>query len=195
MVGRSRRSRFHAGIPQWGVAGQRPIGISGRKSAPLRGLNDGYPSGGRKRAGPRCSYRLWSGRSRPPHRARRPAIAAADVLVVDRLVGAGVLDHARADAVIISVGKEAGGPSTSQDEINRILVREALKGQRVARLKGGDGFVFGRAAEEMALCARRASALTSYLASRQRMRVPRVLRCRSLCARACAVFTRHRRDR
>ncbi len=78
------------------------------------------------------------------------AIGQADVLVVDRLVGAGVLAHAGANAVIISVGKEAGGPSTSQDEINRILVREALKGQRVARLKGGDGFVFGRAAEEIA---------------------------------------------
>ncbi len=78
------------------------------------------------------------------------AIAEADVLVVDRLVGAGVREHARAGAAIISVGKEAGGPSTSQDEINRILVREALKGQRVARLKGGDGFVFGRAAEEIA---------------------------------------------
>jgi uroporphyrin-III C-methyltransferase/precorrin-2 dehydrogenase/sirohydrochlorin ferrochelatase len=77
-------------------------------------------------------------------------IGGADVLVVDRLVGAGVLRLARADAVVISVGKEAGGPSTSQDEINRILVREALKGHVVARLKGGDGFVFGRAAEEMA---------------------------------------------
>lgn len=77
-------------------------------------------------------------------------LGEADVLVVDRLVGAGVLRLARADAVVIAVGKEAGGPSTEQDEINRILVREALKGHRVARLKGGDGFVFGRAAEEMA---------------------------------------------
>ncbi len=77
-------------------------------------------------------------------------IAEADVLVVDRLVGDSVLAHARADAIVIPVGKEAGGPSTSQDDINRILVREALKGQVVARLKGGDGFVFGRAAEEIA---------------------------------------------
>lgn len=77
-------------------------------------------------------------------------LGEADVLVVDRLVGEGVLHHARPGAVVISVGKEAGGPSTSQEEINRILVREALKGQCVARLKGGDGFVFGRAAEEMA---------------------------------------------
>jgi uroporphyrin-III C-methyltransferase/precorrin-2 dehydrogenase/sirohydrochlorin ferrochelatase len=77
-------------------------------------------------------------------------IEAADVLVVDRLVGDGVLAFASAGARIIPVGKEAGGPSTPQDEINRILVREALKGRRVARLKGGDGFVFGRAAEEIA---------------------------------------------
>jgi uroporphyrin-III C-methyltransferase/precorrin-2 dehydrogenase/sirohydrochlorin ferrochelatase len=73
----------------------------------------------------------------------------ADVLVVDRLVNPAVLDYARRDALRIHVGKRAGGPATSQDEINRILVREALKGHRVARLKGGDAFVFGRAAEEM----------------------------------------------
>jgi uroporphyrin-III C-methyltransferase/precorrin-2 dehydrogenase/sirohydrochlorin ferrochelatase len=77
-------------------------------------------------------------------------LQAADVLVVDRLVGEAVLGFARSDARTISVGKEAGGPSTAQDEINRILVREALKGHHVARLKGGDGFVFGRAAEEIA---------------------------------------------
>ncbi|MDX2309658.1 MAG: uroporphyrinogen-III C-methyltransferase [Hyphomicrobium sp.] len=77
-------------------------------------------------------------------------IGAADVLVVDRLVGDDVLGLASASAIIIPVGKEPGGPSVSQDEINRILVREALKGRHVARLKGGDGFVFGRAAEEMA---------------------------------------------
>lgn len=78
------------------------------------------------------------------------AIRTADVLVVDRLVGDEILALARNDARIVFAGKEAGGPSTPQDEINRILVREALKGQRVARLKGGDGFVFGRAAEEIA---------------------------------------------
>jgi len=52
--------------------------------------------------------------------------------------------------VRIDAGKAPDGPSTCQEEINRILVREALKGQRVARLKGGDAFIFGRAAEEMA---------------------------------------------
>ncbi|HEX9881165.1 MAG TPA: siroheme synthase CysG [Hyphomicrobium sp.] len=74
----------------------------------------------------------------------------ADVLVVDRLVNPAILEYARRDAVRIDAGKEPGGPSASQDEINRVLVREALKGHRVARLKGGDAFIFGRAAEEMA---------------------------------------------
>jgi uroporphyrin-III C-methyltransferase/precorrin-2 dehydrogenase/sirohydrochlorin ferrochelatase len=74
----------------------------------------------------------------------------ADVLVVDRLVNPAILEYARRDAVRIDAGKEPDGPSASQDEINRTLVREALKGQRVARLKGGDAFIFGRAAEEIA---------------------------------------------
>lgn len=74
----------------------------------------------------------------------------ADVLVIDRLVNPAILEYARRDAERIFVGKQAGGPAVSQDEINRILVREALKGRNVARLKGGDSFVFGRAAEEIA---------------------------------------------
>ncbi len=74
----------------------------------------------------------------------------ADVLVIDRLVNPKVLDYARRDAERIFVGKTPGGASTSQAEINRILVREASAGKVVARLKGGDPFVFGRAAEEMA---------------------------------------------
>lgn len=73
----------------------------------------------------------------------------ADVLVIDRLVHPAILEHARRDAVRLEVGKQPDGPSTSQEAINRLLVTEALKGNRVARLKGGDAFIFGRAAEEM----------------------------------------------
>jgi uroporphyrin-III C-methyltransferase/precorrin-2 dehydrogenase/sirohydrochlorin ferrochelatase len=76
----------------------------------------------------------------------------ADVLVVDRLVNPKVLEYARRDAERIFVGKTPGGPTTSQAEINRVLVREARAGKAVARLKGGDPFIFGRAAEEMAAC-------------------------------------------
>jgi uroporphyrin-III C-methyltransferase/precorrin-2 dehydrogenase/sirohydrochlorin ferrochelatase len=86
------------------------------------------------------------------------ALQDADVLVIDRLVSPAVLEHARRDAIRIEVGKTPGGPSVAQDEINRILVREGLKGLTVARLKGGDAFVFGRAAEEMV--AARAAGLT-----------------------------------
>jgi uroporphyrin-III C-methyltransferase/precorrin-2 dehydrogenase/sirohydrochlorin ferrochelatase len=74
----------------------------------------------------------------------------ADVLVVDRLVNRAILDYARRDAERIYVGKTPGGASTSQVQINRILVREASAGKVVARLKGGDPMIFGRAAEEMA---------------------------------------------
>lgn len=74
----------------------------------------------------------------------------ADVLVVDRLVNPKILDYARRDAERILVGKTPRGQTTAQAEINRILVREASAGKVVARLKGGDPFVFGRAAEELA---------------------------------------------
>lgn len=77
-------------------------------------------------------------------------IAAADVIVRDRLVGDEVVALARGDADIIDVGKTPYQPSISQDDINRILVREALKGRCVARLKGGDPGIFGRMAEEIA---------------------------------------------
>ncbi len=73
----------------------------------------------------------------------------ADVLVVDLLVNPKILEYARRDAERIFVGKTPGGPTTAQAEIDRILVREAQAGKVVARLKGGDPFIFGRAAEEM----------------------------------------------
>ena len=73
----------------------------------------------------------------------------ADVIVFDALVPDAILEHARRDAIRIFAGKEGYGRSTDQAEINRILVREAAKGQHVVRLKGGDPFVFGRATEEM----------------------------------------------
>jgi uroporphyrin-III C-methyltransferase/precorrin-2 dehydrogenase/sirohydrochlorin ferrochelatase len=74
----------------------------------------------------------------------------ADVIVVDGLVPAGVLEYARREAVRIHVGKSGYGDSIPQSEIDAILVREAGKGHRVVRLKSGDPFVFGRAAEELA---------------------------------------------
>ena len=77
------------------------------------------------------------------------ALQSADVLVIDRLVDPRIVELARRDARRIHVGKTPGGPSTSQATINAILVEEALAGNRVVRLKGGDPFVFGRAVEEI----------------------------------------------
>jgi len=75
-------------------------------------------------------------------------IAAADVILYDRLVPAGALDGARPDAERIYVGKEERGPQMPQEQIDRLLVEHGSAGRRVVRLKGGDPFVFGRGGEE-----------------------------------------------
>ena len=72
----------------------------------------------------------------------------ADVVVHDRLVSPALLDLARRDAEVITVGKSPSTASISQDEINSLLVRLVKQGNRVCRLKGGDPFVFGRGGEE-----------------------------------------------
>jgi uroporphyrin-III C-methyltransferase len=85
--------------------------------------------------------------------AGREAIAAADVILTDRLVPRAALEWARPDAEIIDVSKSPGGRSTDQDEINRLLIEHAKEGRDVVRLKGGDSFVFGRGGEELLACA------------------------------------------
>ena len=75
-------------------------------------------------------------------------IAAADVIVYDRLIPESALDGAREDAKLIYVGKESGVHSLKQDEIDALLVEHGANGLEVVRLKGGDPFVFGRGGEE-----------------------------------------------
>jgi uroporphyrinogen III methyltransferase/synthase len=75
-------------------------------------------------------------------------IAAAEVIVYDRLIPAGALQGARADAELIYAGKEGGGPSVGQAEIQALLLEHGAAGREVVRLKGGDPFVFGRGGEE-----------------------------------------------
>jgi uroporphyrinogen III methyltransferase/synthase len=75
-------------------------------------------------------------------------IAAADVILHDRLVPAGALAAARPEAEILYVGKEAGGESVAQPETERLMAEHARAGRTVVRLKGGDPFVFGRGGEE-----------------------------------------------
>jgi uroporphyrin-III C-methyltransferase len=76
------------------------------------------------------------------------AIAAATVLLVDDLVSDGVLAFANAAARIVFVGKRGGCASTPQAFIDKLMLAEALKGEEVVRLKGGDPFMFGRGGEE-----------------------------------------------
>jgi uroporphyrin-III C-methyltransferase len=76
------------------------------------------------------------------------AIAAATVLMVDDLVGDGVLSHASPTARIVHVGKRGGCKSTPQAFIEKLMIMAAKEGEVVVRLKGGDPFIFGRGGEE-----------------------------------------------
>jgi len=76
----------------------------------------------------------------------------ADVILYDRLVPAAVLERARRDAERVFVGKQPGN-HTTQERINELLVHYARLGLRVARLKGGDPFIFGRGGEEIEVLA------------------------------------------
>lgn len=82
-------------------------------------------------------------------------IEKADVVVYDRLVSPRLLQHARDGAELIYVGKEPDRHTLKQEEINALLAEKAGAGLQVARLKGGDPFVFGRGGEEAAYLAER----------------------------------------
>jgi len=78
-------------------------------------------------------------------------------IVYDHLVNEDLLGFARKDARMVYAGKQGGDHTIPQEELNMILVREAGKGLNVARLKGGDPFVFGRGGEEAEVCPGRVS--------------------------------------
>ncbi|HKW16893.1 MAG TPA: uroporphyrinogen-III C-methyltransferase [Terriglobales bacterium] len=76
-------------------------------------------------------------------------LRSADVVLHDELVSKEILRLIPTSAQLINVGKRCGKPSTSQEEINRLLVQNGLLGLQVVRLKGGDPFIFGRGGEEL----------------------------------------------
>lgn len=105
------------------------------------------------------------------------ALQLAEVVLVDDLVNPELLKHCP-QARIVPVGKRGGCKSTPQHFIHRMMIALAEQGQTVARLKGGDPFVFGRGGEEM-LALRAANidyeiipGMTSGLASCASMEVP-----------------------
>lgn len=106
------------------------------------------------------------------------AIRQATVLLVDDLVGDGVLRYARRSARIVYVGKRGGCQSTPQAFIQQLMLREAQSGERVVRLKGGDPFVFGRGGEEaeylraQGVAVKVVSGITSGLAAATALQVP-----------------------
>jgi uroporphyrinogen III methyltransferase/synthase len=75
-------------------------------------------------------------------------VKKADVIIYDYLANERLLDQRRPEAELVYVGKQGGRHTLPQDEINRLIVKRAREGRIVARLKGGDPFIFGRGGEE-----------------------------------------------
>jgi uroporphyrin-III C-methyltransferase / precorrin-2 dehydrogenase / sirohydrochlorin ferrochelatase len=84
----------------------------------------------------------------------RQLLAEADVVLTDRLAPRSILDELPADVEIIDASKIPYGRAMAQEQINATLIDRARAGRFVARLKGGDPFVFGRGAEEVLACLR-----------------------------------------
>ncbi|ADD44306.1 uroporphyrinogen-III C-methyltransferase [Stackebrandtia nassauensis] len=85
--------------------------------------------------------------------AGRAALAQADVVIADRLAPARLLEELRDETELIDAAKIPYGRQREQDEIIALMLERAKNGKFVVRLKGGDGFVFGRGGEELDACA------------------------------------------
>lgn len=76
-------------------------------------------------------------------------LQSAEILIYDALINDDLLTRVSPDCLKLKVGKRGGKPSTSQEEINRLLIAYCSQGKQVVRLKSGDPLIFGRAREEI----------------------------------------------
>jgi uroporphyrin-III C-methyltransferase / precorrin-2 dehydrogenase / sirohydrochlorin ferrochelatase len=153
-----------AWTPASGQAGDVRIGVlSGdpRRSAAIRdAVLDGLRSGqlsARHERGRRAGVAIIGGGPGDPGLITvrgRQLLAEADVVLTDRLAPRVLLDELRDDVEIIDASKIPYGRAMAQEHINSALISHARAGRFVARLKGGDPFVFGRGAEEVLACLR-----------------------------------------
>jgi uroporphyrin-III C-methyltransferase/precorrin-2 dehydrogenase/sirohydrochlorin ferrochelatase len=153
-----------AWTPASGQAGDVRIGVlSGdpRHSAAIRDtVLDGLRSGqlsARHERGRRGGVAIIGGGPGDPGLITvrgRQLLAEADVVLTDRLAPRVLLDELRDDVEIIDASKIPYGRAMAQEHINSALISHARAGRFVARLKGGDPFVFGRGAEEVLACLR-----------------------------------------
>ncbi|MCI0622246.1 MAG: uroporphyrinogen-III C-methyltransferase [Acidobacteria bacterium] len=97
-----------------------------------------------------CVYLIGAGPGDPELMTLKGlrCLQAAGCVVYDSLVNTDLLQHAPADSELIYAGKRGGSRTVSQEEINALLIDKARSGKVVARLKGGDPFIFGRGGEE-----------------------------------------------
>jgi uroporphyrin-III C-methyltransferase/precorrin-2 dehydrogenase/sirohydrochlorin ferrochelatase len=139
-----------------GVLSGDPRHSAAIRDAILAGLRTGQLSARRGR-GHRSGVAIIGGGPGDPGLITvrgRQLLAEADVVLTDRLAPRSLLDELPADVEIIDVSKIPYGRAMPQEQINATLVDRARAGRFVARLKGGDPFVFGRGAEEVLACLR-----------------------------------------
>ena len=145
-----------AGDVRVGVLSGDPLHTAAIRDAIVSGLQSGRLSA-RHGRGRRGGVAIIGGGPGDPGLITvrgRELLAEADVVLTDRLAPRSLLDELRDDVEIIDAGKIPYGRAMAQEHINAALVSHARAGRFVARLKGGDPFVFGRGAEEVLACLR-----------------------------------------
>jgi uroporphyrin-III C-methyltransferase / precorrin-2 dehydrogenase / sirohydrochlorin ferrochelatase len=161
-AGGTRGDRIRGGSVQVGVLSGDPRRSAAIRDAIITGLRTGQLSA-RHGRGRRAGVAIIGGGPGDPGLITvrgRQLLAEADVVLTDRLAPRSLLDELPADVEVIDVSKIPYGRAMPQEEINATLIDRARAGRFVARLKGGDPFVFGRGGEEVLACLRAGIAVT-----------------------------------